>query len=118
VPEETITVCGVHRDTVELLDEVRKEMAKNTAEVAKLNTSLGWIKWVVTGVLGATFTLMLAIVPFMSNLHTRITVLEKRERQVYETVERRNIQSVTNDAKSGIVPNDKTVDVGVPVGIR
>ena len=118
MPEETITVCGVHRDTVELLDEVRKEMAKNTAEVAKLNTSLGWIKWVVTGVLGVTVTILLAAIPFVANMNTRISMLEKWEKAKYETTERRNIQSVTNDAKSGILPDNKAVDIGIPLGIR
>ena len=118
MPEETITVCGVHRDTVELLDKIREEMARNTAEVAKLNTSLGWIKWVVGGVLGVTVTILLAAVPFVANMNTRISMLEKWEKAKYETTERRNIQSVTNDAKSGTISDDKTVDIGIPLGIR
>ena len=116
--EETITVCGLHRDTVDLLDEVRKEMAKNTAEVAKLNTSLGWIKWVVTGALGVAMTILIAVVPFIMNLNTRIAVLEKWEKATSETTNRGNLQGIDNSSKPGTVHNDRAVDIGIPVGIR
>jgi len=118
VSEEIITVCGVHRDTVELLDKIREEMARNTVAITKVTTTFSWLKWAITGVLGATFTLMIAVIPFIANLHARILVLEKWEKAKYETVERRNIQSITNDAKSGILPDNKAVDVGIPLGIR
>jgi Fe2+ transport system protein B len=85
---ETITVCGVHGDTVKLLDEIRTELARNTLEVAKVSNSLGWIKWVVTGAVGTAVTLLLTVIPFIVNMHTRITVLEKQERVLYETSER------------------------------
>lgn len=96
---EAITVCGVHRDTVDLLNEIRTELAKNTTEVAKVSNSLGWIKWVIGGFLGVSVTVLLVILPLLSGFNARLAVLEHDTRTVYETSDRGLTQSSINIAK-------------------